>query len=179
MNDAFVIGQECFDDLAMCSFFQDFQKDESNNSIMKCKMHDIVHDFAQFLTKNECFMLEMEVVRHSTKTESYKGNYFRHLVVVLEKESPFPSRIYNVHKLRRLFIKSYNKNSSTGGAFPKLSNGSDGNKAFTLANLSNLSYPRGDLKIRGLENAADVTEARKAKLGLILNFDLSTGLLGE
>ncbi|KAE8656994.1 Detected protein of unknown function [Hibiscus syriacus] len=62
-----------------------------------------------------------------------------------------------------------------------LSNGSNGNKAFTLGDLSNLSYLRGDLKIRGLGNAADVTEARNAKLltkkglvGLTLNFDFST-----
>ncbi|KAL4334156.1 hypothetical protein GQ457_07G031480 [Hibiscus cannabinus] len=288
-----IIGQECFDDLAMRSFFQDFQKDESNNSIVKCKMHDIVHDFAQFLTKNECFVLAMEVEKHSTKTESYNGNYFRHLVIVLEKESPFPSRIHNVPKLRSLLIKSYNKNSSIGGALPKLfdqliclrtldlswclikeipkeigkltnlrylklSNNHDllelpetlcdlynlqtldltrcrsllklpsgigklqnlrhldnwetfglrsmpkgmqrltclrtlkevvvsnGDRAFTLADLSNLSCLRGDLKIRGLGNAADVTEARKAKLhtkkdlvGLTLNFDFSTGRMRD
>ncbi|KAK8551267.1 hypothetical protein V6N12_039915 [Hibiscus sabdariffa] len=63
-----------------------------------------------------------------------------------------------------------------------VSNGSNGYQAFTLADLSNLSCLRGDLKIRGLGNAADVTEARKAKLhtkkdlvGLTLNFDFSTG----
>ncbi|KAG8494697.1 hypothetical protein CXB51_012311 [Gossypium anomalum] len=285
-----LIGEECFDDLAMRSFFQDFQKDENNNSVMKCKMHDIVHDFAQFLTKNECLMLAMEVVKKPSRIDSYNGN-FRHLVMVLEKESPFPSYIYNVEKLRSLLIKSYNKNSSISGALPKLfdqlkclrsldlswgsikeipkeigklinlrylklsnnhdllelpetlcdlynlqtldltrcrsllklpsgigklmnlrhldnwetfglrsmpkgmrrltglrslkevvvSDGCNGNKTFTLGDLANLSYLRGDLKIRGLGNVGDVTEARKAKLhnkkdlfGLTLNFDSST-----
>lgn len=114
-----LIGKECFDDLAMRSFFQDFQKDENNNSVMKCKMHDIVHDFAQFLTKNECLMLAMEVVKEPSRIDSYNGN-LRHLVMVLEKESPFPSYIYNVEKLRSLLIKSYNKNSSISRALPKL-----------------------------------------------------------
>ncbi|KAG8369986.1 hypothetical protein BUALT_Bualt14G0070700 [Buddleja alternifolia] len=49
-------GREYFEDLAMRSFFQDFEKDKVNNRIIKCKIHDIVHDFAQFLTKNECLI---------------------------------------------------------------------------------------------------------------------------
>ncbi|KAG8362721.1 hypothetical protein BUALT_BualtUnG0047400 [Buddleja alternifolia] len=47
-------GQEYFEDLAMHSFFQDLEKDDGYDRIIKCKMHDIVHDFAQFLTKKEC-----------------------------------------------------------------------------------------------------------------------------
>ncbi|XP_022714536.1 uncharacterized protein LOC111274167 [Durio zibethinus] len=289
-----IIGQECFDDLAMRSFFQDFQKDENNNSIMKCKMHDIVHDFALFLTKYECLMLEAEVVK-GPKIDSYNGKCC-HLVMVLEKESSFPSYIDNVQKLRSLLIKSYNKNRSIEGALPKLfdqlmclrtldlswclikeipkqigklirlrylklsnnhdllelpetlcdlynlqtldltrcrslrtlpfgigrllnlrhldnwetfrlrfmpkgmerltglrtlkelavSDGSNGSETFALGDLANLSYLRGDLKIRGLGNATDVTEGRKAKLydkkdliGLTLNFDLNGRVCGE
>ncbi|KAL8466186.1 hypothetical protein ACS0TY_035338 [Phlomoides rotata] len=44
-------GQECFDVLAMRSLFQDFVKDDMGE-ILSCKMHDIVHDFAQFLRKS-------------------------------------------------------------------------------------------------------------------------------
>ncbi|KAL8466183.1 hypothetical protein ACS0TY_035335 [Phlomoides rotata] len=44
-------GQECFDILAMRSLFQDFEKDDMGE-IRSCKMHDIVHDFAQFLRKS-------------------------------------------------------------------------------------------------------------------------------
>ncbi|KAL5714836.1 hypothetical protein ACHQM5_016743 [Ranunculus cassubicifolius] len=50
-------GEQYFDDLAMRSFFQDFEKDK-DGSIIGCKMHDLVHDFAQFLTKTECSILE-------------------------------------------------------------------------------------------------------------------------
>ncbi|OMO83163.1 Disease resistance protein [Corchorus capsularis] len=75
-----IIGQEYFEDLAMCSFFQDFERDDDGN-ITKCKMHDIVHDFAQFLSKNECFMVEVNGFRQpKVDTSDGKG---RHLMLVL------------------------------------------------------------------------------------------------
>nr|GMD06628.1 putative disease resistance protein RGA3 [Ipomoea batatas] len=40
-------------------FFQDLKKDDMDSNIIKsCKMHDIVHDFAQFLTRNECYNID-------------------------------------------------------------------------------------------------------------------------
>ncbi|KAL8490637.1 hypothetical protein ACS0TY_022583 [Phlomoides rotata] len=45
-------GKECFDVLAMRSLFQDFNKDDDWDEIESCKMHDIVHDFAQYLRKS-------------------------------------------------------------------------------------------------------------------------------
>nr|GMD04159.1 putative disease resistance protein RGA3 [Ipomoea batatas] len=51
-------GRELFGSLAMRSFFQDLKKDDmDSNIIISCKMHDIVHDFAQFLTKDECYSI--------------------------------------------------------------------------------------------------------------------------
>ncbi|KAK4395130.1 putative disease resistance protein RGA1 [Sesamum angolense] len=43
-------GKEYFNNLRMRSFFQDF---EDYGDIIYCKMHDIVHDFAQFLRKTK------------------------------------------------------------------------------------------------------------------------------
>ncbi|KAH9651506.1 hypothetical protein KPL70_026769 [Citrus sinensis] len=54
-----VIGEECFDIIARRSFFQEFVKND-DDEILSCKMHDIVHDFAQFLSKNECFTVEID-----------------------------------------------------------------------------------------------------------------------
>ncbi|XP_031129835.1 putative disease resistance protein RGA3 [Ipomoea triloba] len=49
-------GREIFNNLAMRSLFQDFEKHRrDSNIIISCKMHDIVHDFAEFLTKTECY----------------------------------------------------------------------------------------------------------------------------
>ncbi|KAL8486217.1 hypothetical protein ACS0TY_023063 [Phlomoides rotata] len=46
-------GKECFDVLAMRSLFQDFQNDYNGwDEIYSCKMHDIIHDFAQYLRKS-------------------------------------------------------------------------------------------------------------------------------
>ncbi|KAL0354569.1 UNVERIFIED_CONTAM: putative disease resistance protein RGA3 [Sesamum radiatum] len=43
-------GKEYFNNLRMRSFFQNIQEDEKR---VGCKMHDIVHDFAQFLRKTK------------------------------------------------------------------------------------------------------------------------------
>ncbi|XP_031255736.1 putative disease resistance protein RGA3 [Pistacia vera] len=48
-----LIGEEYFDILVARSLFQDLKKNYDDNSIIGCKMHDIVHDFTLFLTKNE------------------------------------------------------------------------------------------------------------------------------
>ncbi|OMP10391.1 putative disease resistance protein RGA4-like protein [Corchorus olitorius] len=61
-----------------------------------------------------------------------------------------------------------------------VSNGCRDSTTFTLGNLANLIYLGGDLKIRGLGNVTDLTEAKKAKLcnkkdlsGLTLCFDFN------
>ncbi|KAL1546722.1 putative disease resistance protein RGA1 [Salvia divinorum] len=45
--------REYLENLAMRCLFQDIEKSESGEHIEWCKMHDIVHDFALFLRKNE------------------------------------------------------------------------------------------------------------------------------
>ncbi|XP_008385024.3 putative disease resistance protein RGA4 [Malus domestica] len=54
------IGYAVFDNLVARSFFQDFKKDIRTGAIIGCKMHDIVHDFVQFITKKECLITESE-----------------------------------------------------------------------------------------------------------------------
>ncbi|KAJ7951687.1 NB-ARC domain-containing disease resistance protein [Quillaja saponaria] len=78
-------GEECFLTLAVSSFFQDFEM-HHDGSIRSCKMHDEVHDFAQFLTKNEC--VTMEVIHGSElKTEatlsSSRNMNARHLTITI------------------------------------------------------------------------------------------------
>ncbi|KAL8043328.1 hypothetical protein ABFX02_09G113200 [Erythranthe guttata] len=53
-SDWEVRGREYFDKLAMRSLFQDFSKTSNldEDLITSFKMHDIIHDFAQFLRKN-------------------------------------------------------------------------------------------------------------------------------
>ncbi|XP_034695284.1 putative disease resistance protein RGA3 [Vitis riparia] len=73
------VGREYFENLAARSFFQDFEKDVKGN-IISCKMHDIVHDFAQFLTNNECLIVEDDCENLKTNLSRQKG---RHATVIV------------------------------------------------------------------------------------------------
>ncbi|KAH0989172.1 hypothetical protein GBA52_000655 [Prunus armeniaca] len=99
-----MIGQQYFDNLVMCSFFQDFVKGGMDDDIIRCKMHDIVHDFVQFLTKNECFI--MEVVESGKEKNTVVDNKVRHLNIMSTYNDSFPVSIYNCKGLRTLVISS-------------------------------------------------------------------------
>ncbi|XP_004307506.1 PREDICTED: putative disease resistance protein RGA3-like isoform 3 [Fragaria vesca subsp. vesca] len=51
-----IVGQNYFDNLVKRSFFQDVEVNYWSGNIT-CKIHDIVHDFLQYLTKNEYLIL--------------------------------------------------------------------------------------------------------------------------
>ncbi|XP_044497145.1 putative disease resistance protein RGA3 [Mangifera indica] len=97
-----VIGQEYFDHLASRSFFQEFRKDSDEN-IISCKMHDIVHDFAQFLTKSEYLTVEInegseELVINTSNEKA------RHSMLTLHVGATFPISICSIKSLRSLLI---------------------------------------------------------------------------
>ncbi|GAY67904.1 hypothetical protein CUMW_260060 [Citrus unshiu] len=73
------IGEEYFGILASRSFFQEFEK-SYDNRIIECKMHDMVHDFAQFVSENECFSLEINGGEELNVTNSLDKKV-RHLIV--------------------------------------------------------------------------------------------------
>ncbi|KAK9215536.1 hypothetical protein WN944_007541 [Citrus x changshan-huyou] len=50
------IGEEYFNILASSSFFQEFNAD-GDGEVYMCKMHDLVHDLAQFIWRNECLTI--------------------------------------------------------------------------------------------------------------------------
>ncbi|KAH7536970.1 hypothetical protein FEM48_Zijuj03G0042500 [Ziziphus jujuba var. spinosa] len=68
-------GLGCFNSLVMRSFFQDFEEDMERN-ILQCKMHDVVHNFAQFLTKNEYYS-----IREMENVNQIHGGDIRHLTM--------------------------------------------------------------------------------------------------
>ncbi|PRQ20560.1 putative P-loop containing nucleoside triphosphate hydrolase, leucine-rich repeat domain, L [Rosa chinensis] len=91
------IGQNYFDSLSMRSFFQDFKKDNMGN-VYGCKMHDIVHDFVQFLTQKECTIIE---------AVELPGDYkVRHLTLTSLPEGPlsFPTSFDNCKNMRTLTL---------------------------------------------------------------------------
>jgi len=114
-----VMGRECFEALAARSFFQDFQKGAGDGSIYACKMHDMVHDFAQNLTKNECFSVDMDGAAES-KIDSFSRDA-RHTMVVFGNYntcSSFPVTIHRFKKLRSLIVDG--RPSSMNAALPNL-----------------------------------------------------------
>jgi hypothetical protein len=90
-----IIGEKYFERLVMHSFFQDFKKDD-DDEIIRCKMHDIVHDFAQSMTTNECFPID------SAKELRIDGKSARHINLTLTEGAQFPVSIYNAKNLRTL-----------------------------------------------------------------------------
>ncbi|CAL8132991.1 unnamed protein product [Prunus armeniaca] len=96
------VGEIYFDNLVMRSFFQEFKKDDLGN-ITGCKMHDVVHDFLQFLTKNECFVFEAEGGNNKRIMEFDDYNKVRHLTLMFAPKGPLiPSSLCNCKNLRTL-----------------------------------------------------------------------------
>ena len=111
-----VIGRECFEALAARSFFQDFQKEAGDGSIYACKMHDMVHDLAQNLTKNECSSVDIDGPTE-LKIDSFSINA-RHSMVVFRNYNSFPATIHSLKKLRSLIVDG--DPSSMNAALPNL-----------------------------------------------------------
>ncbi|KAI3468223.1 hypothetical protein Pfo_024886 [Paulownia fortunei] len=88
----------------MRSFFQDFEKDDIGNHIVFCKMHDIVHDFAQFLTENECLIVE----NIDGGANLAYGQSARHLTLLLDKAEADINPIPIYHPTCRSFLSRNN-----------------------------------------------------------------------
>ncbi|KAH9689095.1 hypothetical protein KPL70_015350 [Citrus sinensis] len=95
------IGEEYFNILASRSFFQDFDKGD-DGEISNCKMHDIVHDFAQYLCSNECLTVEIHGGEESAMS-SFGEKKILHLMLTLYRGASVPIPIWdNVKGLRGL-----------------------------------------------------------------------------
>uniref|UniRef100_A0A2N9H4Z2 NB-ARC domain-containing protein n=1 Tax=Fagus sylvatica TaxID=28930 RepID=A0A2N9H4Z2_FAGSY len=93
-----IMAREYFENLAIRSFFQDFEKDADDDRIMRCKMHDIVHDFAQSMTKNECFAINSVI----EPTSNYRNA--RHLHLEIPEEAQYLVSVYSAKNLRTLIL---------------------------------------------------------------------------
>ncbi|KAK9230205.1 hypothetical protein WN944_023172 [Citrus x changshan-huyou] len=98
-----MIAEGYFDYLATRSLFQEFQRDEEG-IVKRCKMHDIVHDFALFLNKKECATVEVEGVEEPLLLINTCQEKLRHLMLVLGYEAPSLVSIFNAIKLRSLIL---------------------------------------------------------------------------
>ncbi|KAK8989762.1 hypothetical protein V6N11_064178 [Hibiscus sabdariffa] len=90
--------------------------DENDDSIIRCKMHDIVHEFAQLLRKGECCVVA------SNGLEVQRAEWFhenaRHVRVILDNERvAIPSPLYNAKKLRSFIVDSGPHSTSSLNAY--------------------------------------------------------------
>ncbi|WJZ94960.1 hypothetical protein VitviT2T_013766 [Vitis vinifera] len=109
-------GGDYFEDLVSRSLFQDFRRDDEGN-IISCKMHDTVHDLAQYLTKNECFILEIDDEKEVRMASSFQKA--RHATLISAGRVGFPSTIHNLKYLHTL-LAAHLVNSFTPQPPPNL-----------------------------------------------------------
>ena len=107
-----VIGREYFENLFIRSFFQAFKEYPNDDKIRKCKMHDMVHDFAQLMSKNECFMINSDIELDSAKKEDIElGLDFknaRHLWLEISSEAQFSVSNNSAKNIRTLILVNRN-----------------------------------------------------------------------
>ncbi|GKU96974.1 hypothetical protein SLEP1_g10154 [Rubroshorea leprosula] len=94
-------GFEYFQCLEACCFFQDFV---DHGEGLECKIHDLVHDFAFFLTRGE--FMTLEIFKGNESSTMNRERTLRHLTVGVEKGLCFPEFIPNAEKLRSVVVYS-------------------------------------------------------------------------
>ncbi|XP_044474265.1 putative disease resistance protein RGA3 [Mangifera indica] len=101
-----IVGEEYFDYLASQSLFQEFEKDNENN-VIGCKMHDLVHDFAQFLSKNECAHIEVDGSKEPLKS-SFNHKKVCHMMVTMYGEDLFLDSIFRLRMMHSFLMDTEN-----------------------------------------------------------------------
>ncbi|XP_058108878.1 putative disease resistance protein RGA3 [Magnolia sinica] len=98
------IGELYFDDLQRRSLLQNAEID-SNGSIVCCKMHDLVHDLAQYVAGRDCSVVEI------SEEASLNLNNVRHSFIVdndvaaEEALASISATLPKAHKLRTLLLQ--------------------------------------------------------------------------
>ncbi|GLT65134.1 hypothetical protein SLA2020_375840 [Shorea laevis] len=127
-------GMEYLKCLEARSFLQIEDFDPCYGQYAKCRMHDLVHDFALFLTKGE--FLEEVISKGDKSMKMNSERTCRHLVVTLESGLNFPESISDVEKLRSLDVSSFEEGVISDGALRNWIN-----KACRLRALTTNGYP--------------------------------------
>ncbi|XP_050275282.1 putative disease resistance protein RGA3 isoform X5 [Quercus robur] len=93
-----IVARDYLEILLIRSLFQDFRDYGYKENIMRFKMHDIVHDLAQFMAKNECITINgYEESRPNLQNA-------RHLYLEIPQNAQIPESIYSTKNLRTLIF---------------------------------------------------------------------------
>ncbi|GKU96973.1 hypothetical protein SLEP1_g10153 [Rubroshorea leprosula] len=101
-------GFEYFQCLEARCFFQEFEDPAQR---LVCKIHDLVHDFAVFLTRGE--FMTLEVSKGNRDSTMNRERTLRHLTVTVEKGLYFPEFIHDAEKLRSVVCYDFIGNDAT------------------------------------------------------------------
>nr|XP_023906807.1 putative disease resistance protein RGA3 [Quercus suber] len=93
-----IVAREYLEILIIRSLFQDFRYYGYKENIMSFKMHDIVHDLAQFMAKNEC-----NTINGYEESRPYLQNA-RHLYLESPQNAQILKSIYSAKNLRTLIF---------------------------------------------------------------------------
>ncbi|GLU07681.1 hypothetical protein SLE2022_246290 [Rubroshorea leprosula] len=97
-------GREYISYLAACSFFQDFLMDKDGLK-STWKMHDFVHDFAQFLMMNNGIVIEVMNPGGNSRID-LPSTKARYLTALIAEGCCLPTSVYGAKKLHSLMIIS-------------------------------------------------------------------------
>lgn len=94
------VGNEIFNDLYWRSLIQDFVRDDDSRYTQNYKMHDLVHDLAQFIAGHDCCITESE------RPSDHLSRQTRHVRFTFSEDS-FTIRhaLYRVENSRTLLIQ--------------------------------------------------------------------------
>ncbi|XP_028799882.1 putative disease resistance protein RGA1 [Neltuma alba] len=96
------VGDEYFKQLLSRCLFQDVKEKNSGN-IWSCKMHDLIHDLAQSVSKNECYIVTSEKIE-----EEKFGDGIRHMSSHFHGACKFSLGNANTKKMRTiLFLQGH------------------------------------------------------------------------
>ncbi|KAL4637680.1 hypothetical protein ACB092_03G094300 [Castanea dentata] len=102
-----IVAREYLEILRIRSIFQDFRDYGYEENIMSFKMHDIVHDLAQFMAKNECITI------NGNEESGPNLQNARHLYLEIPENAQIPESIYGAKNLRTLiFVNASDHNLS-------------------------------------------------------------------
>ncbi|XP_065874626.1 putative disease resistance protein RGA3 isoform X2 [Euphorbia lathyris] len=104
------MGNEYFHALLANSFFHDAESDDDGN-VIKCKMHNLVHDLALSLAKSEMRIHYLYADYQSSRTsESLPKNKAKYLSTIILNGAPF-QRSWNSKSLRTLYLNDIDMES--------------------------------------------------------------------
>ncbi|KAK9215531.1 hypothetical protein WN944_007536 [Citrus x changshan-huyou] len=104
------IGEEYFNVLASRSFFQEFGRGY-DGELLLCKMHDIVHDLAEYLCSNECLIVEFHSGEELAMSSFVEKKILHLMLAIGCGPMPVYDNVEALRGLRSLLLESTKRSS--------------------------------------------------------------------